>query len=403
MFEQGPIIMITVAEAKEIIRQQVVPLPAIEATLANSAGLVLAEAVYASIDIPAFPQSSMDGYAFSFQGWQTHPTLQISAEIPAGADKAVSLLPHQAARIFTGAPVPAGADTVVMQEKIIRSNSELIIQDERLSPGLNVRARGSEIQAGSLALPAESVLSPAAIGFLAGIGITNVQVYPKPVVGIIVTGRELQTPGNPLQPGQVYESNSATLTAALQQINIRDVKIYWADDDLEILKNVLQAAMKETDTVLLTGGISVGDYDFVLEAATQCGLTKLFHRIKQRPGKPLYFGKKADQLVFGLPGNPSSVLTCFYEYVLPALQRLSNLKNDGLTALSVPLLKTFEKAPGLTHFLKGYYDGEKVNVLDAQESYRLSSFAKANCLVKIDEDTIYCAGGEEVEIHLLPQ
>lgn len=394
--------MITVEEAKKIIQEQVSPLNPVPESLMQAAGMVLAKDIYADIDIPAFAQSSMDGYAFSFSGWQSHKTLQITGEIPAGSSKTISFLPEQAVRIFTGAAVPEGTDTVVMQEKVTTVNGELIIEDEKLAVGGNVRPKGSEIKAGALALAAGTILSPAAIGFLAGIGITDVYVYPKPLVSIIVTGKELQQPGNPLQHGQVYESNSATLAAALQQLKIWDVKICWADDNLDMLKQILQSVMKESDVVLLTGGISAGDYDFVLEAATQCGVKNLFHKIKQRPGKPLYFGKKDNQLVFGLPGNPSSVLTCFYEYVLPALQKLSNRKND-LKSLQVPLAKTFQKAAGLTHFLKGYYDGEKVMALDAQESYRLSSFAKANCLIKINEDTTYCGEGENVEIHLLPE
>ncbi|MEO5889429.1 MAG: gephyrin-like molybdotransferase Glp [Ferruginibacter sp.] len=394
--------MITVDEAKKIIREEVKQLSPALALVSQAAGLVLASDVYADSDIPAFAQSSMDGYAISFAGWQSHKTLQISGEVPAGSGETISFSPHQATRIFTGAPVPDGADTVVMQEKVKAINGELFISDDHLTTGLNVRPKGAEIKAGEIALRAGTVLSPAAIGFLTGIGITNVVVYPKPVVGIIVTGKELQQPGKPLLRGQVYESNSYTLTAALQQQGIKNVKIYWADDNLEILKTVLETALVETELVLLTGGISVGDYDFVLQAATQCGITKLFHRLKQRPGKPLYFGKKDNRPVFGLPGNPSSVLTCFYEYVLPALQQLSNQKNEGLKILKAPLAGRFEKAAGLTHFLKGYFDGEKVTALEAQESYRLSSFAKANCLIRIGEGTISCQEGEEVEIHLLP-
>ena len=253
-----------------------------------------------------------------------------------------------------------------------------------------------------MALAKNTILSPGAIGFLAGIGITEVPVFPKPTVGIIITGNELQQPGKPLLFGQVYESNSQTLTAALQQLHINDVKTFWAADDLVIVKDVLQTALNQCDIVLLTGGVSVGDYDFVVEAARQCEVEMIFHKIKQRPGKPLYFGKIVNQLVFGLPGNPSSVLTCFYQYVLPAVQQLSNFLPSGLKVLQVPINKNFTKAAGLTHFLKGYYDGEKVAILDAQESYRLSSFARANCLVKINEDITHCFEGEKVEIHLLP-
>jgi molybdopterin molybdotransferase len=392
--------MISVDEAKKLIREEVNALTPVLQNLSQSAGLVLAADVFATMDIPAFNQSSMDGYAFSFSGWQANSGLKIAGEIPAGSNENISYSPEKAVRIFTGAAVPEGTDTVVMQEKVVLENGQLIIQDENLKQGGNVRLKGSEIKTGELALAAGSMLSPAAIGFLAGIGITKVQVYPKPMVSIIVTGKELQQPGQPLQHGQVYESNSVTLSAALQQLHISHVKMFWADDDLAILKQVLQDALNESDVVLLTGGISVGDYDFVLEAAYQSGVTKLFHRIKQRPGKPLYFGKKGNQLIFGLPGNPSSVLTCFYEYVIPALQQLSNVAM-GLKILQVPLAKAIEKPAGLTHFLKGFYDGEKAMPLDAQESYRLSSFARANCLIKINESVTICNEGENVEIHLL--
>jgi molybdopterin molybdotransferase len=392
--------MISVDEAKKIIWEEVNALDPVLQNLSQSAGLVLAADVFATMDIPAFNQSSMDGYAFSFNGWQANNKLQIEGEIPAGSNESISYSPKNAVRIFTGAAVPDGTDTVVMQEKVVVENGILNIQDENLKQGGNVRLKGSEIKTGELALASGSMLSSAAIGFLAGIGITKVQVYPKPMVSIIVTGKELQQPGQPLQHGQVYESNSATLTAALEQLYISHIKIFWADDDLAILKQVLQDALNESDVVLLTGGISVGYYDFVLEAANQSGVSKLFHRIKQRPGKPLYFGKKEQQLVFGLPGNPSSVLTCFYEYVIPALQQLSNVAT-GLKILQVPLAKAIEKPAGLTHFLKGFYDGEKAMPLDAQESYRLSSFARANCLIKIDESVMLCSEGENVEVHLL--
>lgn len=392
--------MISVEEAQKIIREEVAVLTPVLQNLTQSAELILAADVYARLDIPAFNQSSMDGYAFSFAGWQSIAFLQIEGEVAAGSSETNTYSNEKAVRIFTGAAVPDGTDTVVMQEKVVVQDGRLIIQDEKLKQGGNVRLKGSEIKTGELALAAGAVLSPAAIGFLAGIGITRVQVYPKPLVSIVVTGKELQQPGQPLLHGQVYESNSSMLTAALQQLNISNVKILWADDDLAILKQVLLDALNESDVVLLTGGVSVGDYDFVLEAANLCGINQLFHKIKQRPGKPLYFGKKSNQLIFGLPGNPSSVLTCFYEYVVPALHQLSNV-TMGLKILQVPLAKKIEKPTELTCFLKGFFDGEKAMPLDAQESYRLSSFARANCLIKINEDVTLCNEGEIVEIHLL--
>ncbi len=394
--------MISVQAAKKIISENVSSLEPIILQLQDSAGLILAEDVYATTDIPAFPQSSMDGYAFSFEGWKQHKKLKIAGEVAAGNNETFTLAPGNAVRIFTGAAVPAGADTVIMQEKTQVENGELKIEDEMLQQGNSVRSKGSEIKAGELALEKESILSPAAIGFLAGIGITDVKVYPNPAISIIITGNELQQPGKPLQHGQVYESNSFALKAVLEQRSIHNIQILYATDKSEIVTATLKKALEQSDVVLLTGGISVGDYDFVLRAATECGVEKLFHKIKQRPGKPLYFGKKENKLIFGLPGNPSSVLTCFYQYVFPALEKLSKRKLN-LQALRVPLGKAFRKAAGLTHFLKGSYDGKTAIALDAQESFRLSSFAKANCLIQIEEDVMSLNEGELVDVYLLPQ
>jgi len=394
--------MISVTDAKKIISENVSSLESVILPLQDVAGLILAEDVYASMDIPAFPQSSMDGYAFSFEGWKKHKKLKIAGEVAAGSNETFTLTPANAVRIFTGAAVPAGADTVIMQEKVKIENGELKIEDEALQQGTSVRSKGSEIKAGELALGKESVLSPAAIGFLAGIGMAEVRVYPNPSITIIITGNELQQPGETLLHGQVYESNSFALKAVLQQLHITDIKILYATDKPEVVTGTLKKALEQADVVLLTGGISVGDYDFVLQATTECGVEKLFHKIKQRPGKPLYFGKKENKLVFGLPGNPSSVLTCFYQYVIPALEKLSKRK-IGLQTLQVPLERSFKKVAGLTHFLKGLYDGKTAVPLDAQESFRLSSFAKANCLIQVDEDTTSLKEGELVDVYLLPQ
>ena len=394
--------MISVSEAKKIIDQNVSCLESVTLPLQESAGLILAEDVYALMDIPAFPQSSMDGYAFSFEDWKQHKKLKIAGEVAAGSNETFILAPGNAVRIFTGAAVPAGADTVIMQEKIKTVNGELIIEDEALRSGNSIRLKGSEIKAGALALGKDSALTPAAIGFLAGIGITEIKVYPNPSISIIITGNELQQPGQSLQHGQVYESNSFALKAVLHQLHLESIQILYATDRPEIVTDTLKKALEQSDVVLLTGGISVGDYDFVLHAATECGVEKLFHKIKQRPGKPLYFGKRGKKLVVGLPGNPSSVLTCFYQYVIPALEKLSKREID-LQVIKAPLAKAFQKNAGLTHFLKGFYDGKTVASLDAQESYRLSSFAKANCLIQVDEDTTSLKEGELVDVYLLPQ
>ncbi len=393
--------MISVSEAKNIIQQNVRPLNAVIMPLPQAAGCMLAHDVFASYDIPAFAQSNMDGYAFKFKDHLSNNSLQIKGVIQAGAALPAEINAGEAMRIFTGAPIPANADTVVMQEKVAVHQNKLIIQDDALIAGSNVRLKGAEIKQGELALEKNTYLSAASIGFVAGIGISHVFVYPKPAVHIIVTGKELQQLNKPLQHGQVYESNSYMLMAALQQLHINNVKIFWADDDLTALQKLLQQSLNEADIVLLTGGVSVGDYDFVVRATELCGVMQLFHKIKQKPGKPLYAGLKDNKIVMGLPGNPSSVLTCFYEYVIEVLRLLSS-SSKIIQVKYLPLAKALEKKEGLTHFLKAKIFNNAVMPLHAQESYRLSSFAVADCLIVLDEVKTFFNEGDSVEVHILP-
>ncbi|HTE10819.1 MAG TPA: molybdopterin molybdotransferase MoeA, partial [Chitinophagaceae bacterium] len=230
--------MISVAEAKKIIAGNILILPKAILPLVDAMQLKLASAIYSPADSPAFPQSSMDGYAFTYSDWQAKKKLSVDGEMQAGSKAAFSIATGQAVRIFTGAPLPTGADTVIMQEKVTVINNELHINDEALQPGNSVRAKGSAIKAGELALAKDSLLSPGAIGFLAGMGISKVTVFARPSVSIIVTGKELQQPGMDLAYGEVYESNSFSLKAVLNQLQIRDIKIYSADDELELVKQV---------------------------------------------------------------------------------------------------------------------------------------------------------------------
>ncbi len=393
--------MIGISEARTILEKHILPLPPRQVALSMARDLTLANDVYAVADIPAFPQSSMDGYAFAFSDLTGKDPLQITGHIAAGDGTPASLVPGTAARIFTGAAVPAGADTVVMQEKAEVVDGRLIVADGQLRHGTNVRPQGSEISKGSLALPAGTLLTPAAIGFLAGIGLDQAEVFPHPAVTIIVTGNELQSPGRKLEYGQVYESNSFTLIAALEQVNIRSVHVVRVEDDPAKLTDAMHNALIGSDVVLLTGGVSAGDYDFVPQAAAACGITPLFYKVRQRPGKPLFAGKLDQKVVFGLPGNPSSVLTCFYMYVLPALSLISNRKMN-LPRIQVPLGTAWQKAAGLVHFLKANFDGQKVWPLGAQESYRMHSFARANCLIQLDEEQTDFQEGTMVKVHLLP-
>lgn len=391
--------MISVQEAKNIIADAIIgSSQVIRVPLTEALGLVVAESVIATTDIPNFAQSSMDGYAIKFE--DRDKPLKIIGEMAAGTSVQLQIASGEATRIFTGAPLPEGADTVVMQEKIQLDGNKLIIKDEHLNEGLSVRPKGAEVNHGETAMASGTYLSAAALGFLAGIGCTQVTVFSPPKVGIILTGNELQEPGMPLAFGQVYEANSLQLTAALKKTGISQVSIYRAEDEPEKLTEVLNNALEQNDVVLLNGGVSVGDYDFVVTAAKACGITQKFHKIKQKPGKPLFFGIKGKKVVFGLPGNPSSSLTCFYEYVLPALEKLMHLPT-GVKIVMATVTHGYQKTTGLTHFLKASFSDGRVTPLHAQESFRLHSFAQANCFIVLPEESTGCSAGDEVVVHLL--
>lgn len=399
--------MISVDEAIALIAQHVSPLEPRALPLDASAGKVLAEDIFAPADIPAWPQAAMDGYAFAWAGAGDGAAappheLRLCGEVPAGTVPTFALSSGQAARIFTGAMLPKGADTIVIQEKVTVMEDRILIGDATLKPGANVRPLGSEIPAGALALPGGTLLSPASVGFLASLGLDHVPVTPFPRIGLVTTGNELQTPGRPLGPGQIYESNSFALQAALEQCGLRLDAHRIAPDEPAVLKSIIRETLNISDMLLLTGGVSVGAYDFVSEALAACGVELVFHKVRQRPGKPLYFGTAAGKPVFGLPGNPSSVLTCFYIYVLPAIECMSGRAQSRLQKARLPLETGYHKAAGLTHFLKGAARPDGVTALGAQESYRMSTYALANCLIRLPEADSDFAPGGMVDVYLLP-
>lgn len=410
--------LISVDEAKALIKDRVVALAPSRMLLRDALGLRLSEDLFSPVSMPGFAQSAMDGYAFSWAGYQQFGALQIVGEVAAGAAEAGPRpAPNQAVRIFTGAPVPEGFDTVVMQEKVRVDDGLLYVEDAALVQGRNVRLVGSEIVQGALAMEAGTQITPAAVGFLASLGLTHVRVIPSPRIALIVTGDELQTPGAPLSFGQVYESNSQLLQTALQWLRFSQVKIHYAKDDLSSLTQTLAAATQVSDLVLLTGGVSVGDYDFVPKAAAAAGVEPVFHKIKQKPGKPLFFGVREDAhaksdldsanqaVVFGLPGNPASVLTCFYQYVTLALEKLTGTRVSPV-GCRAQLQSDYQKPAGLTHFLKADLRAPEheqvaatVYLMGAQESFRLSSFAVSNAIIEIPADTTAVEKGDWVTVY----
>jgi molybdopterin molybdotransferase len=328
-------------------------------------------------------------------------TLPVQGVMAAGHGEPEVLQRNHAMRIFTGAPLPAGSDTIVMQEKVITQPSGIQVTDLQIEKGTHVRKRGSELKKDELVLNKGTVISAPIAGLIASLGISSVKIYPKLSVSIMATGNELQMPGMSLLPGQVYESNISFLMAALRPFAETMNSVTYVEDNLEIMERELSLIINNYELIIITGGVSVGDYDFVRQAADRVGIHCRFHRVKQKPGKPLYFGTKENKIIFGLPGNPASVISCFYEYVLPAVRYMMHLPQEEL--LSARLKDDFKKVMGLTQFLKAYYENGEVEILEAQESYRLRSFATANCLVALDENRLSYEKGETVTVRLLPK
>ena len=395
--------MISVSEAKHLIYKSCFTLPPVLVPLSEAAGLVLAADVHSAIDTPPFHQSNVDGYAFSFDSLGQNP-LQITANIPAGFTENTSISAGCAARIFTGAPLPHGADTVVMQEFVTAENGFLSIQDTKLTRGANTRLKGSQTSKNQLVVQKETQLFAGVIGFLAGVGIAEVWVYPKPRISLVITGQELITPPQPLQFGQIYESNSFALKAALADGHLSPLSINFCADNAEQTFETIQNNLHDTDILLITGGISVGDYDFVANALQRCGVETVFYKVAQRPGKPLFFGKKDNTLVFALPGNPASVLTCFYEYVVPVLRAFMGKTPDGYAPLrKAALTHEVKKVPHLTHFMRAKLQGNEAQVLNNQESYKMNAYIDADCFAVLEAGVETYQRGELVEIHVLNQ
>ena len=390
--------MVTVSEAKKLILENCVTSKIELMKLKEAAGYVLAESVKSLSDSPPFDQSAMDGYAFAFESVRDQKTLNVKGEIQAGSFSTDILKTGGAVRIFTGAPLPPGADTVVMQEKILSANNSITINDEQLIKGRNVRKKGSQTKKGETVVEKGQLLTPAGISFLAGLGISEVKVFSNPSISIIVTGKELTVPGNELSGGKIFESNSYGLVAGINQIGISNVSMETVDDnEAEIINSV--TGKLQSDIIILTGGVSVGDYDLVPFALEKCGVKKIFHKVRQKPGKPFYFGKLNETLVFALPGNPAAVMSCFYEFIVPAVSKYT-LKNY-FRKLTLPLAEDYHKKSGLTFFLKGKTEDQSVAILKNQESYMMNSFAVADCLVEIEEEIEFIKKGDPVNVSMI--
>ena len=389
--------MISINDAFSILENTSFSLNEVEVSLSNATGFVLAETLISPIAMPPFRQSNMDGFALSL-----HKSLsyEIVGEIKAGDYFEGELLPGQALKIFTGAAVPNSAQAVIQIEKVVVDDNQLQLQ-EIIKPETNVRQLGSQIEKGTIALGKGTFLNAAAIGFLSGLGFTKVKVYSKPKVGIVITGNELVQAGQPLPKGKVYESNSIMLQSALQSTDYNQINSYQVEDTFEATKSTLQKAIDENDVVLVSGGISVGDYDFVGKALESLGVETLFYKVNQKPGKPLFAGKLMNKMIFALPGNPATSLTCLYVYVLPTLHRLSGNNVSYLSTISKSLTHDYEVNNSRCQFLKALMVGDEVTILPHQDSSMLDSFAVANALVYVINGNYQIRKGNRVVVYHL--
>jgi len=390
--------MISVEQAKKFVSQNVCPLSIQEIDVNDSLDCFLAEVVIARISVPSFNQSAMDGYAFSYESIKEK--LPIVEEVTAGDTRDVKIKYSEALRIFTGSNVPDSCNTVVMQELTEVVDGKLIVKDEGLKLGGNIRFKGSQIKEGSIALEKGTKITAAAIGFLSTLGMTKVKVHQSPRVTIIATGDELVKPGSKLEVGQIYESNTFMLRSALNKMNIEPA-IILVEDNKEATQKAVSNALTNTELLILSGGISVGDFDFVKEALEFNDVEEVFYKVKQKPGKPLYFGKKNSCYVFALPGNPAAALTCFYQYVSVAINKMKGSDNAGLSQLNLPIAKELIKKEGRAVFYKAYTDFKTVTILEGQGSDILKSFSLANCFVYLNETIKGVEKNEIVEIHLI--
>ncbi len=373
--------MIQVDKALELIDSCTFKMEPTMVSLREAAGMTLAFDIYSPINLPPFRNSAMDGYAVILNGRSSY---KLNNELKAGDSAQIRLKSGEATRVFTGASVPENADTVIMQEWA-QANGDTVEFLKKPKKYANIRREGEQLKAGELVFSRGMVLNEGAIGLLAGLGITEVEVYANPKVGILVTGNELQQPGEALQPGCIYESNSIMLEVALKKAGISQIKTYRVKDEFQSTAQKIKEALSENDLLLISGGISVGDYDYVKQALEANQVKEVFYKVKQKPGKPLWFGRKEQKIVFALPGNPASSLSCFYVYVLPALRKMTGkiFKTNLKTAISTARIS---KPAGKTLFQKAKVEEGKLSILNGQSSSMLHSFALSNALACIPEN-----------------
>lgn len=395
------------------------PPRAARVAIREALGLVLAEPVIAPLDLPPFDNSAVDGYALQSQdvppsaSGETIPgAWRVVGAAQAGRPFGGRVRRGEAVRILTGAQVPRGADTVVMQEHVSRQADRLIL--ERLpEAGRHIRRRGEDVRRGTRILEAGAVLRPQDIGLLAALGHRDVPVFPRPSVAILVTGDEVRPPGTSLRPGQIYESNGAMLSALVQQAGARPIHLGHARDAWPPLMTKIRQGLGY-DVLVISGGVSVGDKDFVRLAARRCGVRTVFWGVNIKPGMPLFFGTArkttAGQqavLVFGLPGNPVSVFVTFEELVNPVLYRLMGRSWQDGYATPARLAQELKVSPTRrTHFVQVRRVSQngrlRVAPLEGQGSHQLRALTEADGWIRVVAGEGPWPGGTSLRVKLEP-
>lgn len=397
--------LLTVDEARRRIFEAVQPIDTGERVPLRAAlGRILAEDVVSPIDVPAHTNSAMDGYALAAHDLPKDAVqeFQVVGTALAGRPLPEPVRSGQVARIMTGAPLPHGTDTVVMQEQVERVGAKVRIgTGHRL--GQNVRQAGEDLARGMVVLSAGKRIMPAELGLLASLGLAEVEVIQRPRVAFFSTGDELRSIGEPLGEGQVYDSNRYTLYGMLSRLGVELIDMGIVRDDRDALRAAFVEAADSADVVITSGGVSVGEADFVPDILRDLGQID-FWKIAIKPGRPLSFGRIRKAFFFGLPGNPVSVMVTFYQFVQPALRRLAgdNGAADG-HAFKVPCASRFRKKPGRTEYQRAVLEVNAQNELmvrstGQQGSGILRSMSLANCFVVLPANSSNAEPGTLVEV-----
>lgn len=369
-----------------------------EVPIAVAGDRVLANTLFARIPLPAFNNSSMDGYAVIAREARPGTKLSVVGEQSAGLNRQLRVQSGTAVRIFTGAPLPEGADAVLMQEDAERAGHEIIVHTE-LQPAENVRMRGGDLCEGQKIGQPGMRLSAQRLALLASQGLSRVTVYRRPYVSVVVTGSELRKPDASLEPGEIYETNGIMLSELVRKSGGLPVHFDPIPDEEEAHTRSLSEALK-SDVAIIAGGVSVGEKDLVKPVLRKLGAELALWRVAIRPGKPFLFGRLGDKLIFGLPGNPVSAYVTFVVFVRPALLRLQGSSGESSERTKVRAAQRLRNPGERPHYLRGRLTGDGFALVGPQESHALFALSQSDALVRLEPNQ-EAAEGEMLEALLI--